>query len=180
MAQFKAFLNNSEVLGQALMTFIKSTGAFEQKMLKMMAENGIKEIHEQEWYPQQILLDICKTIYETIGPNTLFQMGKHVPEHAVFPPGIDSLGKALPSIDVAYHMNNRGTNIGYYKFKRTGEKEAFMICNNPYPCDFDIGIISGMTDKFKPKGCYHKAQITHDNRSCRKKGDDSCTYIISW
>jgi len=162
------------------MILIEASGFFKEQMQKIMAEKGIKEIQQNSWYPQQIILDIYKTIYETIGANTLFLIGKSVPERAIFPPEIDSLRKALSSIDTAYHINNRGKNIGYYKFRRTEERTAVMVCNNPFPCDFDRGIISAMTDKFKPKGCFHKAKLTHDEGTCRNKSDDSCTYIISW
>lgn len=180
MAQFKVFSDDSETLGVSLMIWIKESGFFKQKIQEILAEKGVREIQPDKWYPMQLVLDIHRTIYETVGPNTLFLMGKYVPEYAVFPPDIDALGKALASIDAAYHMTNRGKSIGYYKFKRTGQRTAAMICNNPFPCDFDRGIISGMIDKFKPKGCLHKARLTHEESLCRKKGDNSCTYLISW
>jgi hypothetical protein len=172
MAQFKAFSDDSETLGNSFTIWTEASGFFKQKMQQIMKDKGIKEIQRNVWYPTQLLLDVCKIIYETVGPNTLFLIGKYVPEHAVFPPDIDSLGKALASIDTAYRMNNRGKNIGYYRFKRTGERMAAMICSNPFPCDFDRGIISAMIDKFKPKGYVHKARLTHE--------EGSCTYIISW
>ena len=180
MAQFKAFSDDSQTLGQSLITWIAASGAFEKRMLQMMKEEGLTEIRPDAWYPMQAILNTCKKIYDSVGPNTLFLIGKNIPEHAVFPPSINSLGKALGAINTAYRMNNKGTDIGFYKLQRTGDQSALMVCENPFPCDFDRGIISAMTDKFKPKGCFHKASVTHDKGSCRNKGNKSCTYVISW
>ncbi len=67
--------------------------------------------------------------------------------------------------------------IGHYKYEKvSGKNEATITCNNPYPCDFDLGIISTMAKKFNKT-----AQITHDDKKpCRKKGAETCTYIVKW
>ncbi len=136
---------------------------------------------EGGWYSQQAWLNAFKEIGESLGDNTLFSIGKKIPENAKFPPEIDSLGKALGSIDMAYHMNHRGGNIGTYKLVRIGDNSVGMVCDNPYPCAFDRGIVTAFTYKFKPKGSSHFATIKHDDsRECRKKGGNSCTYLISW
>jgi hypothetical protein len=61
----------------------------------------------------------------------------------------------------------------------TGEKTAVIICNNPYHCEFDRGIIDAMARRFKPAGSNIK--VEHDDGcECRSKGAESCTYKISW
>ena len=79
-------------------------------------------------------------------------IGKAIPENADFPPEVDNLEKALGPIDVAYPMNHRGGETGHYKLVSYDEekKEATMVCNNPYPSEFDRGIITTMLRKFKP------------------------------
>jgi len=85
----------------------------------------------------------------------------------------------LASIDVAYHMNHRGGEIGPYDFEKTGDRSGKMICPNPYPCDFDMGIIAAVANKFAPEGTFVTVK-QDDSQPCRNEGADSCTYLISW
>ena len=55
-----------------------------------------------------------------------------------------------------------------------------MICKNPYPCDFDKGIIKAVAKKFKPKDSVNIIVEHDESAPCRKKGADSCTYLVSW
>ena len=76
-------------------------------------------------------------------------------------------------------MNHRGGEIGHYTFTKTGDKRATMVCRNPYPCDFDRGIVEAMAQRFRPQGSIVKVQ--HDStKPCRKSQSDSCTYLVSW
>ena len=123
---------------------------------EILAKNGIKDLKPNEWYPQQAWLDAFKSISETIGPFTLCIIGKKIPENAQWPPEINEIHAALSSIDIAYHMNHRiddkilfnpetgemSEGIGHYKYTITSETTGTMVCNNPYPCDFDRGIIN--------------------------------------
>jgi hypothetical protein len=180
MAQFKSFAPNVEVNGMAILLVIESVGAFKQSALRILAEHGISDIKSEEWYPQQAYLDAYKTIAEKIGPKTLFLIGGKVPEKVLWPPDVTTVEDGLKSIDVAYHMNQRGGEVGYYKVEIINERAAKMICKNPYPCDFDQGLIKSVVEKFKPKGS-PSAKLQHlDLEHCRKKGFDECTYIVSW
>jgi hypothetical protein len=154
-------------------------GAFKSKALDILKKNGIDNPQPNLWYPQEAWLAAFREIQDTIGTSTLFQIGMKIPESAKFPPEINTIEKALGAIDVAYHMNHRGGEIGSYKFVPTGDRQAKMICRNPYPCDFDRGIIEAMVRRFKPANSV--AMVKHDNgQPCRKNGADSCTYLISW
>jgi hypothetical protein len=155
-------------------------GAFKANALQVLGECGITDPKPGQWYKQQSFLDAFKTIAQKLGPATLTQIGRAIPENAKFPPEIDNIEKALGSINVAYGMNHRGGEIGSYKFKMTGEKTAEVVCDNPYPCDMDKGIIEAMGKRFAPKGTLRVA-VTHDmSKGCRKKGDKSCTYLVKW
>ena len=106
------------------------------------------------------------------------------------PPEVDSVERALSTLDVLFHLHHRVDGqvmfdpatgkmlegIGHYSFQSDGNRRAFMICNNPYPSDFDRGIITGLARKLKPA-----AQVTQDEtQPSRKRGDDSCTYVVTW
>ncbi len=179
MVMFKAYQPGVEVNGETVLSVVAGMGAFEARALQLLAECGIKNPQPGRWYSQQAWLDAFKQISDTIGPNTLYQIGTKIPENAQFPPDIDSVEKALASIDVAYHMNHRKGEIGRYNFTKTGETTGRMVCPNPYPCDFDRGIVEAMARRFQGAG--RRVVVRHDDKApCRKKGGDSCTYHVSW
>jgi hypothetical protein len=195
MAQFIAFDDSIEVNGQTILSVVRGMGVFEKLALKILKEHGIDNPQPGRWYSQQAWLDAFKEIATKIGPNTLFEIGKKIPESADWPPEIRTIEEALASIDVAYHLNHRKDGevlfnpttgemregIGHYKFEKTGEREGIMVCENPYPCDFDRGIIYAVARKFKPEGGPFHVIVSHDEtKPCRNKGGDSCTYIIKW
>jgi hypothetical protein len=180
MAQFIAFEPNVEVNGETVLAIVDGMEAFAGRARQILAQCGIVDAKPGGWYRQQSWLDAFRIIAKTVGPKTLFLIGTRIPENANFPPQIDSIDKALAAIDVAYHMNHRGGEIGTYGYKSTSSNSATMVCKNPYPCDFDRGIIEAMAKRFKPKGSLI-VRVSHDDAAgCRKEGGDSCTYRVTW
>jgi hypothetical protein len=185
MAQFKAFSPNVEVNGQTVLSVVNGMGAMasSKKMaLSILESNGIIDPNPDGWYSQKHWLDAFNEISDQVGPRTLFLIGKCIPKNASFPPGIDTLHKALISIDKAYHMNHRGGEIGNYNLTQfdSEARHVTMICTNLYPCDYDCGIIDQMCQEFKPAGVGLVKVIHDDSKSCRKSGEESCTYNITW
>jgi len=179
MAQFQSFSPGVMVNGQTVLSVVKGMGAFAQTGKEVLARHGIKGPDPAGWYPQQAWLDAFQEIAKSIGQQTLRQIGQSIPNSAKFPPGIDSVEKALGSLDQAYHLNHRGGEIGHLSFTKTGEKKGVMECRNPYPCAFDVGIVESMLRRFAPAGSSPK--VIHDpSKPCRAKQGDSCTLLISW
>ena len=179
MAQFKAFAPKVEVNGETVLSVVEGMGAFKEVGRKILAEHGLQNAQAGQWYPQQAWLDAFQAIATKVGAGTLTAIGKTIPENAKWPPQVDTLEKALASIDVAYHMNHRGGDIGSYKFESTGPKSGKMICRNPYPSEFDQGIISATARKFAPKGTLPMVKLD-ETAPTRKKGADACTFLITW
>jgi hypothetical protein len=179
MAQFRAFSPNVEVCGQAVLSVIKGMGSFTQSAKEILARHGLKAVEETVWYPQQGWLDSFQEISKSVGPRTVNQIGLTIPDSAKLPPGIDSVDKALASIDVCYHLNHRGGEIGHYIYKKTGEKMAEIECLSPFPCDFDEGVIKAFAKRFATPGVIPK--VKHDTaKPCKSKQGESCTFLISW
>ncbi len=179
MAQFQAYSQQVMVNGQTVLSVMNGMGVFRGSASRILERHGIPNPVATGWYPQQAWLDAFREIAETIGSKTLHQIGMSIPRTAKFPPGIDTLEKALRSIDVAYHLNHRGGEIGHYEFAKTSPTRASVTCRNPYPCDFDRGLIEAVARQFKPAGAV--LRIEHDLlKPCRSKAGDSCTYVISW
>ncbi len=194
MAQFKAFSSGVEVNGQTVLSVVAGMAmmpSFKSAALKILAANGIEDPKGNQWYPQQAWLNAFKEISEKVGAMTLSSIGKKIPESAQWPPSVNSIETALASIDVAYHMNHRingkvmfdpatgrmTEGIGHYALEKTGEKKVKMVCRNPYPSEFDRGIVEAVAKKFAPAGAFVTVAVTDDGR---KAGGDSSTYSVEW
>lgn len=179
MAQYKPFATNVEVNGETVLATVNSFPEFmRDAAMQMLASKGIMNPAPGNWYKQEAWLESFKEIAEKYGTNTLFEIGKSIPANAKFPPEIDNIEKALTSIDIAYHMNHRNGDIGFYKMAShdTATKTIVMHCKNPYPCDFDRGIITAMSRKFIA-GVKIELDTT---KASRKDGADDSWYIVKY
>jgi hypothetical protein len=197
--QFKSFEPGIEVYGSSIDAIVEAFKLFPSVALKRLVNHGIGlvnakgeiQIDRDAWYPQANWLAAFENIANTVGPRALQQIGQHVPKHAVFPPTVTDIHRGIGSVDVAYHMNHRKNGrpmfdpstgqktpgIGHYGYSpEAGARKILSQCENPYPCDFDRGILSAIATRFE-----RTARVAHDERSpCRKNGADSCTYVITW
>lgn len=171
---------HNELLGQSIMAVVGAMKAFEDRAMKLLAEHGIDPLLKDTWYPLDAVLAAFRAILVQIGPNTMKGVGRHIPDHAQFPERIDSIESALRAIDVAYRMNHRGPGgIGGYRFEALGPRGAKMVCDNPYPCPMDEGLIEAMAERYRPKDSFF-VQIVHEPQKCRERGDPACTYTVAW
>lgn len=177
MVEFEAFEAGVEVNGRSVLAVVDGLGHFKDKAVAILAAHGISQLDAEEWYSQQSWLNAFREIAEKLGPHALYSIGAKIPENAQFPPSLDSLEKALASIDMAYHLNHRGGEIGTYELHKWSDGSLHFCCHNPYPCEFDRGIIEGVARKFGPAD--HYIIVKHDDSApCRTKGEDSCTYHL--
>ncbi|MEM7331600.1 MAG: hypothetical protein AAF490_05885 [Chloroflexota bacterium] len=176
MATFKAFDENAEVLGASLVITTKSFG---DEVIPILEKHHIFPIDPDGWYKQQDWLNAFSELSEGNYMN-LVAMGMKVPDFAVWPPSIKTVHEALASINVAYHMNHRNGEIGNYHYEKTGDQSGKMVCRNPYPSDFDYGIIYRTVAKFTDPDNSQFAVRVDGSQPSRKLGEDSCTYLISW
>ena len=196
--QYKAFEPGIDVHGSSIDAIVEAFRLFPSVGLKRMAAHGIGTVNAKgevsvdrnAWYPQMAWLAAFEGIATNVGTRALFQTGQHVPKHAIFPPTITDIRSGMGALDVAYHMNHRKggrpmfdpttgqkmTGIGRYGVMDAGDRKITAICENPYPCDFDRGVITGIATRFE-----RAARVSHDDgAACRKHGADSCTYHITW
>jgi hypothetical protein len=191
MAQFVAYNKDAEVNGQTIMSLVKGMSGFETTASNILKKHGIADLNEQGWYPQQAWLDAFREIADKIGSQTLITIGTQIVESAQWPPSVNSVESALASVDVAYHMNHRINGrvlfdpktgvmlegIGHYYFEKVSNNEFKVTCDNPYPCDFDKGILKGVVNKFKPTNS--KAEFFESSKVvCRKTGGGKCIHLI--
>ncbi len=180
MKIFQASSPSVEVNGETVYSIIDGMGAFKAKAIEILSQNGIDDPKAGAWFKQQDWLNAFKAISVKIGNSTLNAIGQKIPENAKFPPEVNNIHAALDIIDKAYHMNHRNGSIGDYKYEQTGEKSGTMVCTNPYPDEFDKGVITSMGRKFMPPGSYLVNVSIDDSQPSRSKGGDSTTFHIKW
>jgi hypothetical protein len=196
--QFKPFEpgieNSGESVGAIIDGFRKFPTIIQKYLTKydfIRPNQSVSDVDRTRWYPQESWLRAFEAIAAEVGVNSLYGVGRAIPENAPFPPHINDVRSALCSLDVAYHMNHRKNGVVMFD-PQTGmmlegighmvaspvenENRAVIVCETPYTCDFERGIVSGLANRFDPS-----AKTAHDNNApCRKKGANSCTYVVWW
>lgn len=197
--QYVSFAPGIEVIGQTVYAIFDGFAAFKSIAADILTREGIGVILPETgfsldpaaWYSQDAWLRAFAHVAQELGDPLLFSIGKKIPENAIFPDWVTDIDSAIRSIDIAYHLNHRKDGrvlfdrqtgemfegIGHYGYQRSdGKDEIIAVCENPYPCHFDRGILTSMALRFQPA-----ARVRHDDsRPCRNRGDASCTYTVTW
>lgn len=177
MVQLKPVASGVEVNGQTVLSFVDGVpGSFEEKAQRILAENGIEEPESGDWYPQEAWLEAFEEVANSIGESTLNNIGQSIPENAEWPLGVDGVLDGIESIDLAYHQNHRGGDIGHYEAEQVDDSTVRVECTNPYPCTFDQGIIKAVGREFSDEF----VRVDEVGTDCRNDGGNKCVYEVSW
>ncbi len=177
MAEYITFDPANEIIGHGALANI--TALDRDDIQHFLQKHNLTDIEPDSWYPHQPIMDLLRDINEANFLN-LVAVGMNVPKVAAFPPHIDSIEKALGMLDIAYQMNHRGPDIGYYHFESTGERSGKMICKNPYPSDFDYGLVYALVKNFRPADSVDFSVVRDETVKNRTTGGDTCVYHIEW
>ncbi len=177
---YEGSLEDAEVIGRSPQSYIaagESVSTFVGKQVTTkLAQHGLEDIEGEEWYSLKIPLAALYDMRDEYGDVRMRNMGRNVPEHVEFPPELSEVENALPGINQAYTQNHRGTEIGSYEFEQAGSNEGVMICENPYPCEFDKGLIKGVAKKFADS----HVTVEEVGDQCRSEGGQHCEYRVEW
>jgi hypothetical protein len=188
-----------EVNCVAVASIVEAFRLLPELAYRILAKHGLGSLRPDgryvsapgEWHPVGPVMAAIDEVSRTVGRYKMFEVGKLIPKKAILPPNITDIVTMFRSVDVAYHLNHRksgqpmfdpatGTmleGIGHYGFEMTpGERRIISLCENPYPCDFDHGLMTTFAQRFE-----RHAHVDHVNtQPCRKDGASSCTYEITW
>jgi hypothetical protein len=164
------------VSGGNILSMLAAMGPFRRRGEEILAEHGISNVAVEQWYPLRPYVESLQMIGQKMGPNTLYQIGRQIPNHVPLPPGIDTFEKVMASFGMAYDMNHRGVKQGVIPFTIADPRRGTITTGTPYPCDFDRGVIHGFFAKLL------NTRPTVDpapDQPCKAKGGETCTYSIS-
>ncbi len=184
MREFQAFDERVELSGGHLRAIIQAFPAGTEKIaIRMLEARDLQDPNPKNWYKLQLVLDLMKDLYETFNPAMLTRMGYQVAQIVDLPPHWNSIEIALKELDTGYKMNHRGGKIGSYSFEDLGTvgglRRGRMTVKTHWPCEYEIGLIQGVADRFKAAGSEAIVR-KEDNATCRKHGSDACIYLVSW
>ncbi len=175
MAEYVALDPNAEVLGITINATLSSMG----DPIEILKKYDLYPIVNDVWYNQQKWLNAFKELAQTNFLN-LVAIGMKIPDLAAWPPNVVTVHDALASIGMAYPMNHRNGEIGSYIYTPTGENSGVMVCANPYPSDFDYGLIYRTVQKFRDASSTKLMVKRDESKPSRIGGGESCTFLVEW
>lgn len=181
MTDFIALSPHVVICGATFVAMVQTLGEIgisKEEGEAWLSAHGLLPLHPEAWYPWQAYLDFYRWVEELKGPEGLRKFGRAIPRSAKFPPEVKTLDRALKTLDIAYGMNHRGGEIGGYYVERVSTNQLHLHCDNPYGCEFDMGIIEGLVALFAAPGS-HPTLEHAPNSPCRTKGGRLCIYEIT-
>jgi len=170
------FAPDATVSGGNILSMLAAMGPFRKRGEYLLEENGIGQVSAEGWYPLAAYVRSLRAIGEKMGPNTLFQIGRQIPNHVPLPPGLDTFEKVLASFGQAFDMNHRGIQPGTITFAVQNPRTATITTGTPYPCDFDRGVIAGFFQHLLRTRPNVEPVATEP---CKARGGETCTYAVT-
>jgi len=174
-------LEKAQISREFIIGTLNGLHDLKNEALKILEKCGIKDPKKEEWHSFKLWLKFIEELDKEIGPTRLYILGTTILENDEMLSNYD-LEKGLYFIDEFYQKNHKDGNIGTFKLINFNNenREAEMMSNTPYPCDFERGIIMYVVDKFNPKNNKNLWVVHKDLKTCRKRGIDYCMYLIRW
>ena len=167
---------NATVSGGNILSMLAAMGPFRKRGEAILGEHGIAEVDVARWYPLRAYVAALRTISTKMGPNTLLQIGKQIPNHIPLPPNVfDTFEKVAGSFGPAFDMNHRGFRPNAITHEMTSDRSVLITTGTPYPCEFDRGVIQGFFQVLLGT----RVTVTHDEaRGCKNDGSETCTHLV--
>lgn len=164
-----------EYSGAALNSFILALGHAREVVQKILADAGVDRIDPERWYDFDWASSVYFKIGAQVGRGAVIEVGRQMIQTAEYPPGIDDIPTLLMSLDAAYRLNARGSDIGEIRCTIEDEHSATLVWTPKFPCELNIGILEGSCARYGAR-----ALVEHGSGGCLNEGGSSCTYHVSW
>lgn len=164
-----------ETRGGNILALLAALGLYRSLGERLLADRGIADVREDGWYSLQCFVAVLEEIERRVGPHTMFQIGRQIPEFVRLPERVRGFEEVCAAFDKAFDLNHRGGDAGGIGYSVTGSRSAVIVTTTPYPCDFDRGVIQGFFQRFQES----RVSVERDpSRPCKSEGGLSCTYRV--
>ncbi len=176
MEKYVASTQEAEVIGVALMAYHDAMHYNDFKAI--LATYDLTEIDPEEWYPQQLTLDIQRAIKQTPGGGqALVSIGMKIIDKANFPP-INSLVEAMEAFSESYPMNFRHqSEKDLIRAEFVKDKHMRVINGSPHSDEMIYGYIYALVHRFAPKGI--RPTVSFENPSLIDSPADT-VFNVTW
>ncbi len=146
---------------------------------ELLAKVGIHQPDPAVWYPVTTTLRFLEAVEADHGREALRSMGRAIPENARFAPDMEGMERTLQVLEVAYQVNHLGATTCGYQHHLPEPGQAEVVCENPYPCDLDLGLIERLLER--GAGGSPRASVVHRlGPACRRLGARACVFDLRW
>jgi len=164
---------DAAVRGGVIVSALAAMGPFRRRGEKALAEHGIDVVDVEKWYPLGSYLEALEAIGERMGPNTLFQVGRQIPNHVALPPGPSSFASVLAAFETLYGSSHRGVPDGAITHELISDRSGRIISATPYPSGLDRGVIVGLFLHL-----LGVRVIVEEDGECGKEDRGCCAYLV--
>jgi hypothetical protein len=182
MAQFVCFYPNATVSGRVVNMLLKIAPLQHAPVYETLQRHGLQNPHEEQWYSLQNYLNAYRELSRQLGSYFLLNAGKQFFSFIRLGAEIQTLPDAVKALNEWYKDQHRGEQLEYFQVQGVFPErcEIQVLCQNPYPCYFDRGLLLALTKKYRPEQAKFFNVELHPNKPNRLMGSDESTYIISW
>lgn len=147
---------------------------FRQRIQDALADRGIESVDAENWYPVAEFSAVLQTVEDDAGEPTLTKLGVAAVQSMEWD-DTQTVSDGLVSLSDPIGTCHQG-QLGQCDGESVEESAVSLTFDSPYPCSFDRGLIKGLAQEL---GAGYVG-IDHEQDRCRKTGDATCRYQISW
>ena len=178
MSRYELFHPDTEILGQIILDFSQAIGA--DRFGPILERHGLTDLESDRWYPGQIWVDVLNDVAaEGGGMMDFVSLGIRQMDLVQWPPGFSDmpLTEMLQSLNEAYRMNYRGSDIGGIEAEIVSDNHVKMIVRSFEPDALWYGNLYGFMRLFAA-GQY---MVTYDETVPRREEGGEVTIIhLTW
>src|SRR5574341_60974 len=178
MPKFKANSPEAQVIGAALISMLRSVNL--DSFRPILARYGLEKIDPQQWYAQQVVLDIQRDIL-TQGTTPMYDLvsiGMKVGDRDLLP--ASSIEQALLNLEASHQQLHRHIEHIGYRVEKLDERHIRVTDLTPYAHDLIYGILYAMVQRHKPPGLSAVVRRVNPHLNELKDPDEPGIYDITW
>ena len=140
---------HAETLGIHFIAFFQNLQDFQTRPI--MEKHGLVDIQRDQWIPTRKMMYALNDLAQD--PDFmagLVAIGIEIGKRIVFPQENPTLEEAITGWNASYHAVHRNGDVGQKLAEKMGEKHYRVTLTDPFPDDFNYGILYGFALRCLP------------------------------